>query len=76
VLVRNELQGRRNTDLRLKLLGTTLNSYAFGLLGGAFGGPFLKQQSFGVANLLALCLGLVCHALALYLAPKGDRHEH
>lgn len=63
---------RREWDARLKLFGSTCNTYGFAAIGGSLAEPFLKGEAFTGWNLAGIALGFAAHVLALYLAPIGE----
>ncbi len=63
---RNEKEG----DARLAFGRKLLTAYGYGLLAAGAGGPFLESgPAVPEVNALLFALGLVFHAVALYLAP-------
>jgi hypothetical protein len=62
----------RRDRVRLKLFGTMLLAYGYAMLGGSLWQPLSGAEPITAVNLAVAALGLVFHAIALYIAPKGE----
>ena len=57
---------------RWKLLASMMTTYGYALLGGTVLQPLLKGGPVSWTVLAGAGLGVVFHALALYISPKGE----
>jgi hypothetical protein len=62
----------RRERTRIKLFSTILVTYGYALLGGALWEPLTKAQILGAQNLVLAAIALSMHAIALYIAPRGE----
>ncbi|WP_269713960.1 hypothetical protein [Caulobacter sp. NIBR2454] len=58
---------------RLKLLTGNFTTYAYALTGAALVEPYIKGEAFNWANVLAISVAVAMHALAWYIAPRGEK---
>jgi hypothetical protein len=57
---------------RYKLGAAMLTTYGYALVGGAAVKPFLDTGEVTLVSAGSLILGLACHGLSMYIAPKGE----
>lgn len=68
--VDDEERARRDR-VRIKLLTSILTSYGYAVLAGSFWTPLTEGDLHSV-NLWFAAFGIVLHAAALYIAPRGE----
>ncbi len=68
--VEPEEAARRNR-VRIKLFTMMLVTYGYAVLAGSLWEPF-TSGAFGSANFAMAAFGMAMHALALYIAPRGE----
>lgn len=62
------------TQARFKLLGSTLNTYGFAIVGAAAIQPLTREHVvFPMAYIFVGVFGVALHCLAIYIAPRGEK---
>ena len=62
----------RRDRVRIKLFGSILVTYGYAILAGSLWQPLSGGREFTAENLSLVAVGLAFHALALYIAPRGE----
>jgi hypothetical protein len=65
-------ESQRRERVRSKLLGSMLTAYGYALLAGGAWEPLAKGHWLTPFNMFGIAAGLVAHASALYIAPRGE----
>ena len=58
---------------RYKLLIANMTTYGYALFGSAFVDPLTQASALKPVNGLIMAMALALHALAYYLAPRGEK---
>lgn len=69
--VDDEERARRDR-VRMKLFGAMLVGYGYAILAGSIWQPLANAEAIAASNYILAALGLAFHAIALYIAPKGE----
>lgn len=56
----------------MKLFGAMLVGYGYAILAGSIWQPLANAEAIAASNYILAALGLAFHAIALYIAPKGE----